>query len=102
MPSTSRGIGYEIFRNVVISLVTLYKVNVEEGKEPTVTEFLERSGVVRTVFFNHLKQNLQKAEWVEFKVNKDRTITMRLTEKGKKVAEAFISIINILKEADVA
>lgn len=100
MPTEARGIGYEIFKNVAIALLTLYRFE-ERGYNPTVSEFLEEANLSRSVFFNHLKRNLEKAGWVVFKVNPDRTITMHLTEKGRKVAEALASIENELKEAGV-
>ncbi len=100
MPTEARGIGYEIFKNVVIALLTLYKLE-KRGFTPTVSDFLKEADLSRSVFFNHLKRNLEHAGWVTFKVNPDRTITMHLTPKGKKVAQTLATIENELKEAGI-
>ena len=55
---TKGGIGYEIFKNVVSSLLTLLELS-NKGVTPTISEFLEKSGISRSVFFNHLKRNLE-------------------------------------------
>jgi len=77
--------------------VLLYLLNQE--KPPTVMEFLEAKIVPRATFYNHLKDSLEKAGIVEFRVNPDRTITMHLTERGRKIAEALRSIEEKLKKA---
>ena len=100
MPAEVKGIGYEIFKNVAIALLTLYKLE-QEGYNPTLSEFLENVNLSRTVLFYHLKRNLERAGWVEFRVNPDRTITAHLTPKGRKVAEALATIEKELKEAGV-
>jgi len=79
--------------------VLLYLLNKE--KPPTVMEFLEAKIVPRATFYNHLKDSLEKAGLVTFKVNPDRTITMHLTEKGRKLAQCLKQCEQILKEAGV-
>ena len=95
-----RDIGGELFRNVAKALIILYKSE-QKGYIPTVSDFLDESRINRTTFFQHLKRNLEKAGWVEFRVNPDRTITMHLTQKGRKIAQALASIEKELKEAGV-
>jgi len=94
------GIGDELFRNVVKALLTLHRLE-KEGYSPTVSEFIRESEINHAVFYNHLKRNLERSGWVIFKVNPDRTITMHLTEKGRRVAEALSSIEKELREAGV-
>lgn len=91
-------IGNELFKNVVRSILVLYEFK-KQGIEPTVSEFLKESGINHSVFHNHLKRNLQKAGWVEIRVNRDRTVTLRLTEQGERVAKAFDSIRDLLRNA---
>ena len=91
------GIGEELFKNVAKALITLYKYK----GNPTISELIQESGINHAVFYNHLKRNLERAGWVEFRVNPDRTITAHLTQKGRKVAEALATIEDILKEAGV-
>ena len=100
MPTETRGIGYEIFKNVAIALLALYKFE-EKGYNPTVSDFLEEADLSRSVFFNHLKRNLEKAELVEFRVNPDRTITMHLTDEGRKLAECLKQCEDILQKIGV-
>ena len=95
-----RDLGSELFRNVVKALLTLLEYE-DRSKAPTVSEFLETSGLNRTIFFQHLKRNLENAGLVEFRVNPDRTITMHLTEKGRKLAQCLKQCEEILKEAGV-
>ena len=79
--------------------VLLYLLNQE--KPPTVMEFLEAKIVPRATFYNHLKDSLEKAGLVEFRVNPDRTITMHLTGRGRKIAEVLKTVEKELREAGV-
>ncbi len=100
MPMEVKGISHEILKNVVKPLLTL--LDFERRKyTPTLSEFLEQAGISRTVFFSHLKRNLANAGLVEFRVNPDRTITVHLTEKGRKLAECLKQCEDILKEIGV-
>ena len=94
------GIGNELFKHAVNALLTLLKAEYAR-KELTISQFLDESGISRPVFFNHLKRNLELAGLVEFKVNPDRTVTMYLTERGRKLARALGSVEEILKEIGV-
>ncbi len=98
MPATS--IGNELFKHVVNALLTLLKAEMSR-EELTVSRFLEESGISRPVFFNHLKRNLERSGLVEFRVNPDRTVTMHLTEKGRRLAQALKSVEDVLKEIGV-
>ncbi len=101
MPAEARGIGHEILKNVAVALLTLLRIEENEEKAPTVSEFLEESNISRTVFFSHLKRNLERAGWVEFRYNPDRTITMHLTDDGRRVAKAMKDIEDVLRKAGV-
>lgn len=92
-----KGIAHEKFGYVVRTLLYLLDVD----KPPTVMEFLEEEIVPRATFYNHLKNNLEKAGLVEFRVNPDRTITIHLTEKGRRLAEALKSVEDVLKDIGV-
>lgn len=94
------GIGNELFKHAVNALLTLLKAEYAR-KELTISQFLDESGISRPVFFNHLKRNLELAGLVEFKVNPDRTVTLYLTERGRKLARALGSVEEILKEIGV-
>jgi len=96
----AKGIGNELFKHVVNALLTLLKAEYAK-KELTISLFLHESGISRPVFFNHLKRNLELAGLVEFKVNPDRTITVHLTERGRKLAQALKSVEVVLKEIGV-
>jgi DNA-binding MarR family transcriptional regulator len=98
MPKRVESVYDEKFGHVVRILLTLLEM---EDKPPTVSELKIRSRVAGTAFFSHLKDNLQRAGWVEFRVNPDRTITAHLTPTGKKVAKALKSIEKELKEAGI-
>ena len=97
MPSD---IGRELFRNVVKALITLIELE-EQNYVATVSDFLNEAGLNKTIFFQHLKRNLERSGWVEFRVNPDRTITVHLTEKGRKLAKCLKQCEDILKEAGV-
>lgn len=94
---TESRIIHEKFGYVVRILLYLLK----EEKQPSMMDFLEERIVPRATFYNHLKKSLEVASWVEFRVNPDRSITMHLTQKGRKIAQALASIENELKEAGV-
>lgn len=98
MPATN--IGNELFKHVVNALLTLLYAE-EKGIELTVSDFLEEAGVSKPVFFNHLKKNLERAGWVVFRFNPDRTITMHLTDDGRRIAKAMKDIEDVLKRAGV-
>ena len=91
----------EKFGHVIRILLTLLQYEKQWGKPPTVSELKEEARVAGTAFYSHLKRNLEKAGWVEFRVNPDRTITAHLTPKGRKLAEALKQAEDILKEAGV-
>lgn len=100
MPIKVKGICHEILKNVVKPLLTL--LDFERRKYiPTLSEFLEQTGIGRTVFFSHLKGNLASACLVEFRVIPDRTITVHLTEKGRRLAECLKQCEDILREMGV-
>ena len=92
------GIKDEKFGHIVRILLTLLEYN---DKPPTVSELKEKARVPGTAFFSHIKDNLEKAGLVIFKVNPDRTVTAHLTEKGRKIAQALKTVEKELKEAGV-
>jgi DNA-binding MarR family transcriptional regulator len=62
-----------------------------ENKErsPTVSQLVEETGISPSVFYGTLRTKLEKSGLVEFKLNPDRTITVHLTEKGRRLAECL-------------
>lgn len=93
-------LGEEQLKNVVRVLLLILKYE-EKGTNPTLSDIVAEAPVNHSVLYYHLKRNLEKAGWVEFRVNPDRTITAHLTPKGRKLAEALKQAEDILKEAGV-
>ena len=91
----------EKFGHVIRVLLTLLDYENQWGKPPTVSELKEEAKVAGTAFYSHLKRNLERAGWVEFRVNPDRTVTMHLTDKGRELAECLKQCENVLREAGV-
>ncbi len=90
-------IGNERLGHVTKILLFLLK----SKEPPTVSEVIMQTHIPSSTFYYRLRRSLEEANWVAFKVNPDRTITMHLTEKGRKVAEALASVEDELKEAGV-
>jgi len=90
-------ISHEKFGYVIRVLLYLLEVD----KPPTIMDFMESRIVPRATFYNHLKRNLEKAGLVEFRVNPDRTISMHLTDEGRKLAECLKQCEDILQKIGV-
>ncbi len=93
-------LGEEQFKNIARVMLLILKYQ-ERGVNPTLSDIVSEAPVNHSVLFYHLKRNLERAGWVEFRINPDRTITAHLTPKGRKIAEALATIEKELKEAGV-
>ena len=89
------------FDHLAKVLLLLYD-NEEKGGRPfLISELVDKVKISRSVFFMRLKKKLEDAGLVEFRVNPDRTITVHLTERGRKLARALKSVEDVLKEIGV-
>ncbi|MEB3862340.1 MAG: hypothetical protein GSR84_09015 [Desulfurococcales archaeon] len=50
----------------------------------------------RAVFYNHLKDNLEKARYVEYEKTPDRVILAKLTSQGRRLAQCLDKCRDIL------
>ena len=82
-----------------VAKILLYLL--KSKKPPTVSEVITHTHIPSSTFYYRLRRSLEEAGWVEFRVNPDRTITMHLTEKGRKLAKCLKECEEILKEAGV-
>jgi len=89
------------FDHLAKVLLLLYDKE-ERGERPfLISELTDKARISRSVFFMRLKKKLEEAGLVEFRVNPDRTITVHLTERGRKLAQALKSVEDVLKELGV-
>ena len=89
------------FDHLAKVLLLLYD-NEERGGRPfLVSELADKAEISRSVFFMRLKKKLEDAGIVEFRVNPDRTITVHLTERGRRLAQALKSVEDVLKKIGV-
>ncbi|MEB2835671.1 MAG: hypothetical protein GSR80_000607 [Desulfurococcales archaeon] len=61
----------------------------EEGYNPTISELIDATGVSPSLFHTSLKRKFEAAGLLKFRRNPDRTVTVQLTEKGRKLAECL-------------
>jgi len=74
------------FRHVTSALLTLLKAE-REGRVLSVTEFLRETGIPSTTFYGNIRDLLTSYGFVEIVANpRERVITIKLTEKGRKLA----------------
>jgi len=89
------------FDHLAKVLLLLYD-NERRGERPfLVSELADKARISRSVFFMRLKKKLEDAGLVEFRVNPDRTVTVHLTVKGRRLAECLKQCEDILREVGV-
>jgi DNA-binding MarR family transcriptional regulator len=77
------------FSHIARSLLTLLKAE-REGKTLSVTEFLRETGMSPTTFYTTIRDALTSYGFAEVIANpRERVVTIKLTEKGKKLATCF-------------
>jgi len=83
--------------NVILShvakvLLTLLKAE-KEGRNITVTELINESGIQSSTFYATIRRALEEGKLAVFEVDrKERVIYARLTDKGRKLAMCFEEI----------
>ena len=66
------------------------------GYNPTISELIQATGISQSLFHTSLKRKFKDAGLLVFKKNPDRTITVHLTEKGRRLAECLSKCSDIL------
>jgi DNA-binding MarR family transcriptional regulator len=80
------------FKHVTSALLTLLKAE-REGRVLSVTEFLKESDIPSTTFYGNIRDLLTSYGFVEMVANpRERMITIKLTERGRKLAQCFEEI----------
>ena len=77
-----------LFWHVASVLLTLYEYE-QQGYTPTVSELINKTGISPSLFHTSLKNKFVAARLIELQHNPDRTVTVRLTEKGRRLAECL-------------
>ena len=81
--------------HVAAVLLTL-KQHEDRGYNPTISELIQKTGISQSLFHTSLKRKFEEAGLLKFKRNPDRTITVHLTEKGRRLAECLARCQDIL------
>ena len=76
------------FGHLVRILTTLLEYE-REGYTPSLMEIIEKSGVSEKTFHMGLKQRLIRASLVEEETLSSRIKTLKLTERGRRLAECL-------------
>ena len=92
----TRDIGKESLVYVTRVLLYLYDRERTGKLYPSLSEIIEKTGVPRAVFYNHLKDNLEKARYVEYEKTPDRVILAKLTSQGRRLAQCLDKCRDIL------
>ena len=92
----TRDIGKESLAYVTRILLYLYDREKTGKPHPSLSDIIEETGVPRAVFYNHLKDNLEKAGYVEYEKTPERIILAKLTSRGRRLAECLDKCRDIL------
>ena len=76
------------FGHLVKILLLLLEAE-KANREITISQISPKTGISPSVFYGSLKTKLERAGLVKYRHNPDRTITVHLTEKGRKLAECL-------------
>ncbi|MEB3862341.1 MAG: hypothetical protein GSR84_09020 [Desulfurococcales archaeon] len=66
-----------------------------KGYEPSLTEIISKAGISESAFYVRVKDKLIKAGLVEERTIHPRIKTLKLTEKGRQLAECLIQCKNL-------
>ena len=77
-----------LFWHVATVLLKLKEYE-DRGYSPTISELIEATGISQSLFHTSLKRKFEEAGLVRYRHNPDRTITVHLTEKGRRLAECL-------------
>jgi len=89
------GIYYVKLGQLLRVLEVLYKYY-KEGKEPTVSDLIVE-GRISSSSLSIIRQRLKEDGYITEAVNPDRTVTIKLTEKGVKLAECLLKCKELIK-----
>jgi len=77
------------FRHIVNALLALLRAE-REGRTLSVTELLRETGISSATFYTTIRDALVSYGFAEVIANpRERVVTIKLTEKGKKLATCF-------------
>jgi len=88
MPRETEAIRRLLLWHVAAVLLKLKEYE-ERGYNPTISELIEAAGISQSLFHTSLKRKFEDAGLLEFRRNPDRTITVHLTEKGRRLTECL-------------
>ena len=72
------------------AILTTLLESEQAGIEITISELIQKTGISPSLFHTSLKKKFIDSGLIELKRNPDRTITVRLTDKGRKLAECLL------------
>ena len=101
MPKKVESLYDEKFGHVIRILLTIYEYEKSKKKEPSTSEIVKISNVPNTVFYTHLKDNMIRARLIEQIPTESRVMIIRLTERGRKLAEKLYQCKDILEEIGI-